>query len=88
MRRIVIVAETGSDVSPQLAAEYDVVLVPMHVTFDGEALDDGQFPVEKIREYYKATGKLPTTSGSTPEDFYKVFDDIHATVLLKCIVIF
>ncbi|MBE6007911.1 MAG: DegV family EDD domain-containing protein [Lachnospiraceae bacterium] len=77
MKRIVIVAETGSDVSPQLAAQYDIEIVPMHVTFDGEALDDGQFPVEKIREFYKSTGKLPTTSGSTPDDFNKVFDSIH-----------
>lgn len=31
----------------------------MHVTFGEEALDDGAFPVEKIVDYYKTTGKLP-----------------------------
>ena len=77
MKRIVIVAESGSDVSSQLAALYDIEIVPMHVAFDGETLDDGAFPVEKIRDYYKQTGKLPTTSGSTPKDFEDVFDTIH-----------
>ena len=47
MKRIIIVAESGSDVSPQLAEKYGIEIVPMHVAFDGETLDDGAFPVEK-----------------------------------------
>jgi len=49
----------------------------MHVTFDSEPLDDGAFPVERIPEYYNATGKIPKTSGSTPDDFEKKFNEIH-----------
>ena len=78
MKQIILVAETGSDVNAQLAAEYGVKIVPMHVSFDTETLDDGEFPVEKIVDYYQSTGKLPKTSGSTPEDFEKAFDAIHA----------
>ncbi|MGN1231811.1 MAG: DegV family protein [Anaerotignum sp.] len=78
MKQIILVAETGSDVNAQLAAEYDIKIVPMHVSFDTETLDDGGFPVEKIVEFYHATGKLPKTSGCTPEDFEKAFDAIHA----------
>lgn len=77
MKSIILVAETGSDITPELAAQYGIQIVPMHVTFGEEALDDGAFPVEKIVDYYKSTGKLPKTSGSTPEDFIRVFDEIH-----------
>lgn len=69
--------ETGSDLTPELASRYGIYVVPMHVTFGDKTLDDMSFHPEKIREYYKETGKLPTTSGSVPEDFTTVFDEIH-----------
>lgn len=70
-------AESGSDISKELAAQYNIYVVPMHVQFGTETLDDGSFPVEKITEYYKTTKKLPKTSGSTPDDFIKAFDEVH-----------
>ena len=78
MKQIVLVAETGSDINPVLAAEYNIKIVPMHVSFDHETMEDGAFPVEKIVDYYEETGKLPKTSGSTPGDFETAFDCIHA----------
>ncbi|MBQ8878798.1 MAG: DegV family EDD domain-containing protein [Lachnospiraceae bacterium] len=78
MSSIILVAETGSDITKFLADQYNIQMVPMHVSFDSETLDDAAFPVQKIVEYYKETGKLPKTSGSTPEDFIKAFDEIHA----------
>ena len=78
MGKIILVAETGADISRELAEEYGIYIVPMHVTFDEETFDDGSFPVEKIVEYYANGKKLPKTSGSNPEDFVTVFDRIHA----------
>lgn len=78
MAKIVLVAESGSDITPELAQEYGIHIVPMHVTFDEETFDDGSFPVEKIVEYYRTEKKLPKTSGSNPEDFAPLFDQIHA----------
>ena len=78
MSSIIIVAETGSDITPELAQRYHIRVVPMHVAFSTETRDDGSFPPEEIRDYYQRTGKLPTTSGSTPEDFTAMFDAIHA----------
>ena len=77
MSKIILVAETGSDITPELAKEYGIEIVPMHVSFDTETLDDATFPVQKIVDFYKETGKLPKTSGSTPEDFIIKFDEIH-----------
>lgn len=78
MSSLILLAETGSDITPELARRYHIRLVPMHVTFDTRTVDDGSFDPEEIRTYYHTTGKLPTTSGSTPEDFSVVFDAIHA----------
>ena len=78
MSKIILMAETGSDISKELAAEYNIYMVPMHVNFDDETFDDGTFTVEKIPEYYKQTGRLPKTSGSTPGDFYKAYEEVHA----------
>lgn len=78
MKPIILVAETGSDINPQLAEEYQIRIVPMHVTFEDKTLDDGAFPAEDIVAYYQQTKKVPKTSGSTPEDFNVVLDEIHA----------
>ena len=74
---IILVAETGSDITPETAAEWGIHLVPMHVTMGDECLDDGTFPSDEVCAYYDRTGKVPTTSASAPSDFEKVFDEIH-----------
>ena len=75
---IILVAETGSDITKELAQELGVVLVPMHVSMGSETRDDGTFPPEEVCAYYNRTGKVPTTSGSTPYDFEVIFEKIFA----------
>lgn len=77
MSKIILVAETGSDITPELAARYHIGIAPMHVSFDGVSYDDGSFPTEQIVDFYKTTGKLPQTSGCTPTDFELLFDNLH-----------
>ena len=77
-KNIVLVAETGSDITPQQAEQYGIQLVPMHVQLGTVTKDDGTFPPEEVCAYYDKTGTVPRTSGSTPEDFKPVFERIHA----------
>lgn len=77
MDQIVITAESGSDISPKMAEQYGIFIVPMHITMGNEDLDDGSFPPEDVCTYYEKNGEIPKTSGSTPEDFSRVFDEIH-----------
>ena len=77
MSKIIILAESGSDVTKEMAEKYNIEVVPMHVSFDDYTLDDGHFPAEKIVDFYKETGKLPKTSGCMPDDFIPYFDRIH-----------
>jgi len=78
MSSIILLAETGSDITPEMARTLNVRLVPMHVSMGDVTLDDGAFPPEDIHSYYERTGKTPTTSGSTPYDFEKVLDGIFS----------
>ena len=78
MNKIVLLAESGSDIPPDVAKKYNIYIIPMHVTFNNGTKDDGTFPAEDIISYYRNTGKLPKTSGCIPEDFEKIFDRIHA----------
>lgn len=75
--RIILVAETGADIAPELAQRYNIQIVPMHVTFGTDTRDDGTFPSEDVCDFYDRTGTLCKTSGSVPEDFTKCFDEIH-----------
>ena len=74
---IILVAETGSDLTPQQAQENGIYLVPMHVTMGDQTLDDGSFPPEEVCAYYQKTGTVPKTSASGPFDFKTVFDQLH-----------
>ena len=74
--KIILTAETGSDIPKSLADELGIILIPMHVSMGSETLDDGTFPPEEVCAYYKSNGKIPTTSGSTPYDFESVYDQI------------
>lgn len=77
MSRIVLVTETGSDITPELATKYSIYVVPMHVSLGEETYDDGSFPVQRIVDYYDKTGQVPKTNGCTTEDFSKIFDEIR-----------
>ena len=75
--KIIITAETGSDITKELAKEHGIVLIPMHVSMGDKTLDDGTFPPEEVCAYYDRTGKAPTTSGSTPYDFESIYDRLY-----------
>ena len=78
MSRILLMAESGSYITPELAGQLGVTIVPMHVTFAGETRDDGAFPVTQMFEHYKATHEPPRTSGCTPHDFEVAFGRVLA----------
>ena len=71
-------AETGSDITPELAEKLGVRLIPMHVSMGSQTLDDGTFPPEDVCAWYDKTGKAPTTSGSTIYDFEQVYEQVFA----------
>lgn len=76
MSHYVIITESGGDIPQSYLEKYDIRIVPMHVAFNGKSYDDKSFPTSQIFEHYAKTKELPVTSGSMPNDFQKVFDEI------------
>lgn len=77
MEKIIIVAESGSDIPKEYVDRYHLHILPMYVNFAEESLEDGSFPVEKIFQYYKETRRLPSTSAVSPEAYERAFLKIH-----------
>ena len=77
-RKIVLVAETGCDLTPERAGELGVYLVPMHVSMGLETRPDGSFPPEEVCAYYDRTGEVPQTSAASQYDFERVFNEIES----------
>ncbi|MCD7737032.1 MAG: DegV family protein [Lachnospiraceae bacterium] len=78
MKKWIIVAESGSDITFEEGRQLGIEIVPMHVTMGEKNYDDGTFPAEKICEFYDKYKELPKTSGSVPNDFTVLYDRIHA----------
>lgn len=77
MSKFIILVETGADMPADLAEKYGIWEAPMHVAFGSETKDDGSFPVTDIYDFFEKTGTLTKTSGCTPDDFTKIFDEIE-----------
>lgn len=76
MTKYIITTESGSDISPHLAERYGIVVIPMHVTMGSKTYDDGDFDAKDLYDFYHETGKLPKTSGTTPQDCTITFEKI------------
>ena len=77
MSKFVLVTESGGDLAQKYVDLYDVKIVQMHVNFGGETYDDSDLKSQDVFDYYDKNKVLPQTSGSTPGDFTKVFNEIN-----------
>ena len=77
MKKWLLTAESGSDITREEAPTIGVEIIPMHVSMGQKSYDDGAFPPEEICRYYDRTRTLPKTSGCSPEDFTRFFDRLH-----------
>lgn len=90
MPKIQVITDTDSSISPAIAAQYGIILVPITIQFGEESfttnLDiDDKLLFEKI----DALGKLPTTAAPSPaaftDAFKKAFDSGADEILCVCV---
>lgn len=77
--RILITADSTTDLTPDLIERYGVKILPLGITLGDVTYKDGvDVTPEDIRTYYKETGLLPKTSspnlGDT-EDFFRQYTE-------------
>ncbi|MCP3032728.1 DegV family protein [Halobacillus sp. A1] len=86
MRRIILSTESGADLPGDLAEEYDIQVVPMHIIMDGKDYLDGSLPVQDIYDYYERTKKIPSTTATNTHEYQEFFSAIREN-FPDCIII-
>ena len=79
MSQIRIVTDSGSDISPDAAAEHQVAVVPLKVRFGTEEYTDHQdITVEQFYEKMQASAELPATAAPSQGTFEETFRSLAA----------
>jgi len=69
-----VVTDSCSDITPQLAQELGITVVPLYVQFGDETYRDRvDLSTEEFYQKLKTSKDNPTTSTVTPPDFAKIF---------------
>lgn len=77
MGKIIIVAESGADIPREFIRDNEIFTVPMHVTMGEKNLNDGDFPMIEVFEFYRKEKTIPKTSAPAPKEYREVFEDVH-----------
>ena len=71
-----IITDSTSDISPELAQELNIRIVPIYVRFDSEVYRDGiDITNDEFYERLASSPVHPATSQPSPEDFIGAFKD-------------
>ncbi len=75
MNKVIILTDSTCDLSEQIIKDYDIKVIPLHITFGTESLDDG---VDiKLPELYKRveeTNVMPKTAACAPGEFIEFME--------------
>lgn len=75
MKKVVITADSASDLPKNVAERYCIEIMPMNVVIDGEEKKDGvDINAAEIFDYVDNTGKIPKTSAVPPAEYTDFFE--------------
>lgn len=86
MRKIILSTESGADLPEDLAVQYAIQVVPMHVIMDDHDYLDGSLPVTDIYDYYDRTKNIPSTTATNVHEYEQFFAKIKAD-FPDCVII-
>lgn len=76
---IKIVTDSASGITPEVAQQYGITVMPLYVHFGTEVLRDGvDIQLPEFLTRLKAASQLPTTSQPSAGDFLQVYDPLTA----------
>jgi DegV family protein with EDD domain len=76
MNSVRIVADSGCDLSPALAAEYKITIVPVYVRFGQEMVPSDQLTNEEFWQRAEKASEPPGTSSPAPGTFLYAFQKL------------
>lgn len=76
MNSVRIVADSGCDLSPALAEEYDITIVPVFVRFGQESISSDALTNDEFWQRTANGAPAPGTSAPAPGTFYRAFQKL------------
>ena len=74
MNKVIIVADSTVDLTPELIKKHNIVTVPLIVRFDEEIYYDNEtITPDELYEKVKIKGELPKTAAVAPQTFIELF---------------
>lgn len=75
-KKVIIAADSTTDLSPELIAKYGIVILPMGVNLGEKHYSDGvDITPDEIYSHYEKMGELPKTAAINTLDFEKFFSE-------------
>lgn len=72
-----IITDSSSDLTPEIAAELGVTIVPIHISFGSETYRDGvDLSTEEFYQRLVQSETLPVTAAPAPGTFAEVYDKL------------
>jgi DegV family protein with EDD domain len=76
---IKIVTDSGSGITPEVAKQYGITVIPLYVHFGTETFRDGvDIQLDVFLSRLKSAPQLPTTSQPSAGDFLQVYEPLTA----------
>jgi DegV family protein with EDD domain len=73
MKSVAVITDTISGISREVAEEYDVDVVPLHVVVDGASYLDTDVDKRELYELLAGRTQLPTTSAATAAQYLEAY---------------
>jgi DegV family protein with EDD domain len=78
MNSVRIVADSGCDLPPALAAEYQITIIPVFVRFGQEMISSDELTNDEFWDRAERSGEAPGTSSPAPGTFHRAFQKLVA----------
>ena len=75
MNKVIILTDSTCDLSEQIIKDYDIKVVPLHITFGTESLDDGiDIKLPELYKRVEETNVMPKTAACAPGEFIEFIE--------------
>lgn len=75
MKKVVVTVDSAADLPKNIAEEYGIEVMPMHVIINNKEKNDGvDINAPELFDYVEKTGKIPQTSAVSPGEYAEFFE--------------
>ena len=75
MNKVLIITDSTCDLTKEIMKEYDIKVIPLHITFENESLDDGiDITLPELYKRVEETNEMPRTAACAPGEFIEFLE--------------